>query len=449
MSKLYVTEKYYDKFDSGDAKKVIELYGFANKNKYFEGIIQYLNSKYPFLELDGIEIMTQEEASIYSMYNGFIKGHFKDYDEVIVSFSDPCTKEGNTIISQQVMPMLQQRISSDLNFLYNKRIKRIFLLTSHKVSVFDVSRNSIKEDSRGSTLQLLVRCLVTLGFDVYPFIPIFNLNIGPRFQNIKELIDDVEYIKSQNAGNLQHKQIDLVGTKVIGSFSQVPKGQDEKYFAIRYLTAIVLNKHNQYDVSQAYTISGKTQMMEMLYAFAAYVQKNDIILDEHELLSDSEFIELIKKEDEFLDKLKTLAEKYGEDGTRVVTSTIRLCEVQDELRKRLIKKHGCKCLLCNTTNEELLIASHIKPASECDIYGKADIENAFLLCATHDKLFDKNFITFDFISGKIRVSNKLTDDEIKLWNIDKDYVLPKELMSNQRIQYLMWHNDEFIKKNGD
>lgn len=449
MSKLFITQRYYDKFIDKDANKVIRLYGFSDRDKYFEGIIHYLNDKYPFLNLDGIDIMTPEEASVYSMYNGFIRGNFTDYDEVLVSFSDPYTKEGNTIISQQLMPMLQQRISADMKFLYNKRIKRIFLLTSHKVSMFDASKNSIKEDARGSTLQLLVRCLVTLGFDVYPFIPIFNLSIGPRFASIEELVSDMEYIKSQNAGNLQHKQIEIKGNKVIGSFSQAPKGQDEKYFAIRYLTAVVLNKHNQYDVSQAYNISGKSQMMEMLYNFANYVQSNDIIYGASDSMSDAEFMTLIKKEDEFLSKLKTLAEKYGEEGIRSVTSTVRLSEVQDELRKRLIKKHGCKCLLCNTTNEELLVASHIKPASECDIYGKADLDNAFLLCAAHDKLFDRNFITFSFIDGKLQISNKLTAEEIKIWNLDENFCLPEEMLTSKRREYLIWHNDEFEKKNGD
>ena len=449
MSKLFITQKYYDKFLTGDAKKVIQLYGFNNRDSYFKGIIDYLNSKYPYLNIDDIEIMDQNEASVYSMYNGYVKGDFSDYDEVLVSFSDPYTKEGNTIISQQLMPMLQEKISSDLKFLYNKKIKKIFLLTSHKVTPFDASRNSIKEDSRGSTLQLLVRCLITLGFDVHSFIPIFNLNIGPAFSSIEELISDIEYIKSQNSGNLQHKQIELVEGKVIGSFSQIPKGQDEKYFAIRYLTAIILNKHNKYDVSQAYSISGKSQMMEMLYRFADYVSSNDIILNASTGLSDKEFIDLVYKEDEFLEKLKKLAEKYGEDGTRSITTRVRLSEVQNELRRRLIVKHGCKCMLCNTTNEELLIASHIKPASECDIYGKADPENALLLCATHDKLFDKNFITFSFIDGKIQISNKLTPEEIELCNLDEEYQLPEELLTSKRRDYLIWHNDEFEKKNGE
>ena len=449
MSKLYISQKYYDKFLDGDPLKVIQLYGFKNRDKYFESILEFLNSKYDYLKLDGIEIMTVEDNSIYSMYNGFVRGTLGGYSEFLVSFSDPYTKEGNTVISQQVMPMLQKRISDDNAFLYNKKVKRVFLLTSHKVSVFDSSRNSIKEDSKGSTLQLLVRCLVTLGFDVYPFIPVLNLNIGPKFKDVDELIADIEYIQSQNASNLQYKNIQLIGNKIIGSFKQKPKGQDEKYFAIRFLTAIILNRHNLYDVSQAYAISEQSQMMRMLYYFAAYVQKYDIILEENEGLTDKEFDELLVKEDIILRKLKDLEEKYGIAGTRTITTTARLSEVQDELRRRLIKKHGSKCLLCNTTNKELLIASHIKPASECDIYGKADLENAFLLCATHDKLFDKNFITFDFISGDIKISNKLTEEEIKIANLDRDYTLPKELLSPKRMEYLIWHNDEFTKKNGE
>lgn len=450
MSKLFITQKYYDKFLEDNASKVIHLYGFATRDDYFNGIIKFLNEKYDFLNIDSIEIMSQEDASIYSMYNGFVRGTLGEYKEFLVSFSDPYTKEGNTIISQQLMPMLQQRISSNLNFLYDKKIKRVFLLTSHKVSAFEVSRNSIKEDSRGSTLQLLTKCLVTLNFDVYPFIPVFNLVTNKGFNTLNELISDIDYIQSQNGGNIQHKHIDFKNNTVIGTFMQKPKGQDEKYFAIRYLTAIVLNKHNQYDVSQAYSISGKTQMMEMLYRFASYVQENDIIVDRNKDMTDDEFMELIRKEGDFLEKLKELAEKYGNEGTRTVVNNVRLSEVQDELRKRLIKKYNCRCLLCNITNKELLIASHIRPVWDCeDIYQKADLENVFLLCAIHDKLFDRCLISFSFIDGKIMVSDKLTDEEIKLCNLDLNYKLPEEMLTEKRIEYLIWHNDEFEKKNND
>lgn len=449
MSTLYISQKYYDKFLEPNAQKVIQLYGFSDRDTYFREIIKFLNIKYPFLNIDNLGLLSSEETNTYSMYNGYIAGDFHDYDEITISFSDPYTKEGNTIISQQVMPMLQKKITNDYNFLFNKRIKKIFMLTSHKAVAFDMSKNSIKEDSRGSTLQLLVKCLKTLGFDVFPFIPIDNLDTNHSFSSVEELVDDIAYIQNQNSGNLQHKHIELHGNKVVGSFAQKPKGQDEKYFAIRYLTAIILNYHNKYDVSQAYQISGQTQMMEMLFNFANYVQNNDIIYNSELEMSDDEYLKAIKKEDEFLTKLKELASKYGEDGNTVITSKVRLPEVQQELRKRLIKKHGCKCLLCNIENEELLIASHIKDSSECDIYGKADTENAFLLCANHDKLFDRYLISFNFIDGRIMISNKLTETEKELCNLDPDFCLPEEMLTEQRVEYLIWHNDEFEKKNGD
>lgn len=448
--KLVINQKLYDKFEfDSNAKKVINLYGYKTRDSFFNSVIKFLNEKYSFLNIDGIEIMNSDDCSIYNMYNGYVSGVTGEYSEVLVSFSDPYTKEGNTIISQQVMPMLQSRISQDLNFLYNKKIKRIFLLTSLKSSAFDVTKNSIKEDNYGSTLQLLVKCLRTLLFDVYPFFTVFNLDTNSKYNSVKELVDNMDYIRSQNSGNLQHKYIELNDNTVIGSFAQKPKGQDEKYFALRYVTAIYLNKHNIYDVSQAYVKSEKSQMMEMVYRYANYVQTNDLIAENSSFLSDEEFKLLVEKEDTFLQKLKLLAEEYGEDGNRIISQTVRLSEVQTELRNRLIKKHGGKCLLCGITNKELLIASHIKPAAECDIYGKADLENAFLLCALHDKLFDRCLISFSFIDGKIMISDKLTDEEKEIAGLDDSFQLPTEMMSEARVDYLIWHNEEFEKKNGD
>lgn len=446
MSKLYINQKFYERMGKYDASRMLKLYNHRDRDSFFNSICSFLNHEYPFLHIDGFEMMSGEDASTYSMYNGFVSGNFDEYDEFLVSFSDPITKEGNTIISQQVMPMLQKRISDDLNFLYNKRIKRVFLLTSHKSTEMDATKNSIKENSRGSTLQLLVRCLVTLGFDVFSFIPIRNLTLGPRFKNIEELVSDIEYIRSQNSGNLQHKQFDFRNNTLYGTFSQKPKGQDEKYFAIRYLTGIILNNHNRYDVSQAYNMSDQTAMMEMLYRLSNHVQAHDIIYDSDKGMSDEEFKKLIIKEDDFLNKLQKLAAEYGEKGVRSVTSMVRLSEVQDELRRRLIQRHGQKCLLCDVSHNDLLIASHIKPASECDIYGKGDLENAFLLCAQHDRLFDKNLITFSFLDGSIKISSKLSENEIRSCNLDRNFKLDHELLSAKRIQYLMWHNDEFEKK---
>lgn len=446
MSTLYINQKFYERMGESDVSTVLALYNYKDRDSFFNAICIFLNQEYPFLGIDGFEMMNYKDAAIYSMYNGFVSGNFDEYDEFLVSFSDPITKEGNTIISQQVMPMLQKRISGDLGFLHNKRIKRVFLLTSHKTACMDISKNRVKEDSRGSTLQLLVRCLVTLGFDVFSFIPIQNLTLGPKFKDIEEMVSDIEYIRSQNSGNLQHKQIDFRNNTLYGTFFQEPKGQDEKYFAIRYLTGIALNNHNHYDVSQAYNMSKHSAMMEMLYQLSDYVQAHDIMLESDNEMSDEDFKKLIVKEDNFLNKLNKLATEYGEAGVRPTTSMGRLSEVQNELRKRLIKRHGQKCLLCGISNKDLLIASHIKEASECDIYGKGDLENAFLLCAQHDRLFDKHLITFSFLDGALKISAKLSDEDTNICVLDRNFKLSQDLLTPERMQYLKWHNDEFKKK---
>lgn len=57
MSTLYITQKYYDKFLETDSKKVIQLYGFKDRNIYFDSIIKFLNSKYSFLKIENLQIM--------------------------------------------------------------------------------------------------------------------------------------------------------------------------------------------------------------------------------------------------------------------------------------------------------------------------------------------------------------------------------------------------------
>lgn len=67
---------------------------------------------------------------------------------------------------------------------------------------------------------------------------------------------------------------------------------------------------------------------------------------------------------------------------------------QDKYREDLLKKYG-KCCLCGVQNQELLIASHLKPWSKSDKKEKLDIENghgnqflngSYVLCA-HQTLF--------------------------------------------------------------
>lgn len=77
---------------------------------------------------------------------------------------------------------------------------------------------------------------------------------------------------------------------------------------------------------------------------------------------------------------------------------------------------------------------------------KIDNNNGFLLCANHDKLFDRFLITFDARTGRIKISSTLSDEEKAVCMLDSEYKLPGELLTMERRRYLIWHNNEFEKK---
>jgi len=171
------------------------------------------------------------------------------------------------------------------------------------------------------------------------------------------------------------------------------------------------------------------------------------VADKDRIISEVEFTKLVSDFNKEILDINRLVEKYGEDGTRLINSRVRLAEVQNAFRDRLIAEFGQKCMMCDVTNKELLIASHIKDASKSNIYDKVDKNNGLLLCAAHDKLFDRFLISFNFMDGKILISSLLTEEEKKIFNLKEDYILPKKCMNQTRITNLVWHNDEFYKKN--
>lgn len=232
-------------------------------------------------------------------------------------------------------------------------------------------------------------------------------------------------------GSLQH--IDYVPTT-----SYRIKNSKESY---QYLNAIV----NMFERSEFRHETDKQKLLTFMRSNKFFKGEFDkVSLDL--TLEPQEFKQLVEKENDFLDKLLKLAEKYGEDGTTTVLNTVRLSSVQRAFRDKLIEMHGEHCLLCDVTNRELLVASHIKQASVCNIEEKADYQNGFLLCAIHDKLFDRFLITFNFFNGKIVISPALTEREKEIFQLDENYQLPKHILTPERIKYLMWHNEEYYKK---
>ncbi len=109
-------------------------------------------------------------------------------------------------------------------------------------------------------------------------------------------------------------------------------------------------------------------------------------------------------------------------------------------RDLLLNRYN-RCCLCDVKDTALLIASHIKPWAESEPKEKLDVNNGFLMCPNHDKLFDKGYITFDD-DGKIIISDKLTENGKELLNVDSTKHI--ELTEDNK-KYLKFHRENVFK----
>lgn len=81
----------------------------------------------------------------------------------------------------------------------------------------------------------------------------------------------------------------------------------------------------------------------------------------------------------------------GHDYERIVTQRAN----QSAFRRVVLRYAGNRCCLTGVEDQQLLIASHIKPWSECTPKEKTDVHNALCLNVLHDALFDRHLMTVD------------------------------------------------------
>ena len=281
-----------------------------------------------------------------------------------------------------------------------------------------------------------------------------------NYQEYDQVMNLIEQYRKHNYNNsydlkirkiLKHQSTTNVRfDTMIGSLTHIDYKKNEYYRisnsqdSYEYMQKIV----EIYENSDIAKITDKNKLktfMQSQYYFTGEIDKVDL----GKSISAEEFKQMIENEDKFLKELERLAEKYGEQGTTTIQSEVRLSSVQQAFRDKLIEQYGQKCLLCGVTHKDMLVASHIKDAAKSNIFEKADFNNGLLLCANHDKLFDKFLITFNFYDGKIQISKTLSDEEKNICQLDENYCLPEEMLTPERSEYLMWHNEEYHKKESE
>lgn len=154
-------------------------------------------------------------------------------------------------------------------------------------------------------------------------------------------------------------------------------------------------------------------------------ENNEKLFDYIEMIEDS----ILKDEiDDIYEDAKNIDNKKYKE--QYIKSRIG----QGKFRTKLILKYGCRCMICGISNKDLLIASHIKEFAECQNGEHIDVSNGLLLCANHDKLFDKHLITFDKL-GKIQISKMITLDDYNKLNIGNETEIDNRYYNDQYMEF--------------
>lgn len=120
---------------------------------------------------------------------------------------------------------------------------------------------------------------------------------------------------------------------------------------------------------------------------------------------------------------------------------------QGSFRDALIKIDGEKCWMSGIEGRRLLIASHIKPWSDCgddDIESRGQPNNGILLSALWDTAFDAGLISFE-ADGRVIASSELADSAKRALGFDDYTLLPDKYMNSRRSAYLAYHRKEVFE----
>lgn len=183
--------------------------------------------------------------------------------------------------------------------------------------------------------------------------------------------------------------------------------------------------------------------LEYITKFANKNRLTDETIEKANRLLKNRQNSIVEIEPNILEQIKKI-ENNKELLNNEKTALVKIRLGQSNYRKKLIEYWEKSCVT-NLEIQELLIASHIKPFSECNENEKYDLYNGLLLTPNYDKLFDKFLISFDNL-GKILISSILGKSDLEKLGISKEDKLNSEKISENHLEYLKYHNEQFNLK---
>lgn len=119
-------------------------------------------------------------------------------------------------------------------------------------------------------------------------------------------------------------------------------------------------------------------------------------------------------------------------------------------RMSVLMSYGNACCITGLKNNEMLVASHIKPWSVSDVRTeRTNPSNGLCLNAMHDKAFDRGLITIDknyrIVNSRL-IKDTAMDEKTREWFAfynGKEIMLPDKFLPGK--EFIEYHNDVIFR----
>jgi HNH endonuclease len=133
---------------------------------------------------------------------------------------------------------------------------------------------------------------------------------------------------------------------------------------------------------------------------------------------------------------------YIETGEKKSNTSHRIG--QGRVREDALRRYGQKCSLCDIDNPKLLVAGHIMGWSNSK-ESRGEPGNVILMCALHDSLFGRGFMSLDPKSYSIVFSEQFSQNALReIRSITTGFRKPSRDWPDP--SYLRWHKKNVFRR---
>lgn len=327
---LVIHKKFFTSLYFPERTAIMKSHGYETPEIMMKSIIAKLNYEYSgYLNIESYRFFTELEKMSNSMYSSFVEGLPESYPKITIFFTQLDSKLGNTIISQQIMPVLSSRYKQ----LFDQSEKFIVVLTSQ------INQENKITNYRYNTLQLNVNILNSIGIDVLQFIQIKGLSTDSRFTNLNEYLSFVTKLQDGKSNNSQVDYITLENDTVYGNADPSDlQGQFFKHFVFRFIGAVgVGRKKYKYNLDRIMALKDADSQIKSLNKFIEYYNSS---LDELKPLNIED--ENIQEEDVELPD-ERLNDKNTEPEKATIVGGKKRYKTRKSVREKAILKNNYLC----------------------------------------------------------------------------------------------------------